>query len=98
MIRLPDCIRVAPRAWIGELPILAPIDSSAAFILQRRSFGLMFAKGSVDSGTLITTFEDLNSLITRLGGGIFGADSDRVGGRLDFTALAHDLVGFAGSG
>lgn len=46
----------------------------------------------------MTTFDDLNSLITRLGGGFFGADSDRVGGKLDLTAFAHDLVGFAGSG
>lgn len=98
MMRSPDFIRVAPKAWIGESPILVPVASSAALILQRRSLGLIFANGSVESGTLITTLEDLNLFIKRFEGGFLGADNGSTGGRLDLTVFAHELSGLAGRG
>lgn len=58
----------------------------------------MLKKGSVDSGTRMTTLADLNSLMARFEGGFIGAGSEKAGVRLVLAALAQDLVGFGGSG
>lgn len=58
----------------------------------------MFAKGLIESGTLIMTLADLNSLITRFEGGFIGLGVGRADEEGGLTALAQDLAGFEGRG
>lgn len=98
MIKSPDCILDAPSAWIGLLSILAPTESRAAFILHSRSFGWIFRSGLTESGTLIMTLADLNSLIARFEGGFAGLGSGSIEEEEGLTALAQDLTGFDSRG
>lgn len=63
MIRSPDCILFAPKICMGESSIFAPIDKSAALILQSKSLLLTLEKRSDSSGTRMMTLADLNSFI-----------------------------------